>query len=268
MADENSGLPGVAASSGAKPPSKSWLWTGVTWVLVVVFLTVGAVLCVAVGGTAALLGDRQRRVAHQMLRFGYGCVVRLHPRYRLRMTGLENLPAGPAVLCPNHQSHSDVVFLYALPLFFKWVIKKELGRVPLFGISMRVARYPIVDRGDPQSAMQLMQEVAAALVAGVPVLTFPEGTRSTSSELGRFQSGGARMAIASQVPLVPIGVAGTGTLLPRGSAWFSDQRRVGIHVGRPIPTAGRTVHEVRALTRELRAAVLEARQRATALLER
>ena len=67
------------------------------------------------------------------------------------------------------------------------------------------------------------------------------------------------MAVANQVPLVPIGVAGTGTLLPRRSWIFSDQRSIAIHVGAPILTIGRSVKEVRRLTRELEAAVRTAR---------
>ena len=252
-----------APSRQAPPPRRtSWLWTFVTWSLVVLSLCLGAFLCVVVGGVAALLGDRQRTLAHRMLRLGYTRIVEWHPRYRLTLTGLDNLPPGPAVLCPNHQSHSDVVYLFALPVGFKWIVKKELFRVPLFGVSMRVAGYPMIDRGDPESALRVLDQVTAVLKAGVSVLSFPEGTRSVTGELGRFQSGAARMAVLSQVPLVPIGVAGTDTLLPRNSAMFSDQRRLAIHVGRSIATTGVSMKDVRRLTRELREAVAAARQEA------
>jgi 1-acyl-sn-glycerol-3-phosphate acyltransferase len=248
-----------AQRSVSSRPRPSWLWTFATWSLVVFSLCLSAFLCVVVGGVAALLGDRHRRVAHQMLRFGYLRIVEWHPRYRLRLTGLEHLPRGPAVLCPNHQSHADVVYLFALPKAFKWIVKKELFRVPLFGSSMRVARYPMVDRGDPDSALLVMKQVRELLASGISVLSFPEGTRSVDGSVGRFQSGAARMAVSAQVPLVPIGVAGTDTLLPRGSAMFSNQRRLAIHVGPPISTEGADLRQVRQLTHKLRDAVVAAK---------
>ena len=243
-------------------PRPSWVWTIVTWTLVLSTLCASAFTCVLVGGAFALFGDHHRRVAHQLLRFGYRHIVAWHPRYRLRLTGLENLPEGPAVFCPNHQSYSDVVFLFALPIDAKWIVKKELFHVPLFGSSMRVARYPVVDRGDPESALLVIQQVRDFLAAGISVLTFPEGTRSTNGAVGRFHGGAARMAVASQVPLVPVGVAGTDTLLPRGSMMFSDQRYLAIHIGPPIFTAGADTRQVRQLTRQLREGVLAAKAEA------
>ena len=52
---------------------------------------------------------------------------------------------------------------------------------------MRVARYPMIDRGDADSALRVLDEVSQALKAGVSVLSFPEGTRSITGELGRFK---------------------------------------------------------------------------------
>lgn len=238
-----------------------------TWPWVIGWLIVAATLCVVVGGVAALLGDRRRRIAHRMLAFGYNTITRFHPRYRKSITGLEHLPAGPCVLCPNHQSYSDVVYLFSLPLHFRWVIKKELFYVPLFGAAMRVAGYPQVDRGNPASARELVSTVGAILSSGVPVLTFPEGSRSADGEVGRFQSGAARLAVMNQVPLVPIGVVGTGRLLPRGSAMYPADAHLAIHVGPPIPTTGLAAADVRSLTRTLRAAVIDAKRGAQGVVD-
>ena len=248
-----------AEPASAARPRESLFWTLFTWSMVVVLLGTGATLAVTVGGLARLLGDRWGRVAHVLITLAYRGLVYLHPRYRFTMTGIESLPRGPAVFCPNHQSLSDVVYLFALPVAYKWVIKRELFRVPLFGHAMMVARYPAIDRGDADSALALLDQVSRLLAEGIPVLTFPEGTRSANCELGRFHSGPARVAIHNQVPLVPVGVVGTGDVLPRGSNRYPARAHISIHVGEPIATTGRTLRDARALTRELRAAVAAAK---------
>lgn len=227
-------------------------WTLYTWVHVLTWLFVGAVVAIIVGGLARLLGDRHGRVAHACIAFAYRGIVRTHPRYRITITGHENLPDGAAILCPNHQSLSDVVYLFSLPLPYRWVIKKELFRVPLFGAAMRVAGYPMIDRGNPDSAVHLLDKVSVLLDAGIPVLSFPEGTRSKDGRLGRFHNGPARIALAKGVPLVPVGIIGTANLMPRGSATYTAEAHISIHVGPQLDTTGHDLREVRTLTRELR----------------
>ena len=245
---------------------RSWFWTLYSWTTIIAGMLLAAFLCVMVGGAAALLGDRRRLVAHRMLAFGYRLIWRVHPSYGLRLSGVENLPRGPCILCANHQSYADVVFLYWLPLPFKWIIKKELFKVPVFGAAMRVADYPMIDRGNPDSAMALMQRVRHCLEQGVSILSFPEGTRSANGSVGRFQSGTARMALATGVPLVPVGVVGTANILPRGGGKMPIRAAVGIHIGPAISTEGVGQREVRGLTRRLRAAVIEAKHQAQASL--
>lgn len=246
-------LPHELASEHVTPGQRaSFFWSAYTWVHVLSFLFVGALLAIAAGGVARLAGDRYGRVAHACVAWAYRTLVRWHPRYRFTLTGAENLPAGGSILCPNHQSLSDVVYLFSLPLAFRWVIKKELFLVPLFGAAMRLARYPQVDRGNADSAIGLIDSVTELLRAGLPVLSFPEGTRSRDGRLGRFHNGPARIATLNQVPLVPVGVIGTADLLPRASFTYPARAHISIHVGPALATTGHSVREVRSLTRELK----------------
>lgn len=222
----------------------------------------GATLTVTLGGLAALMGDRYRRLADRCLAFAYRSIVRWHPRYRITIDGVENLGGGPYILCPNHQSLSDVVYLFALPVYFKWIVKRELFWVPLFGSSMRVAGYPSIDRQSPVSAKRLLERVRGYLHAGIPVLNFPEGTRSPTGEIQKFTSGAARMAIANQVPLVPVGVYGTARLLPRGAWSYPKKAHIAITVGTPIDPASFSEHEAHKLTKLLSQAVRQAKDRA------
>ena len=214
-----------------------------------------AVAAILLGGLARLAGDKFGRLANACIGMGFRAVTGSQPRYRFTLTGVENLPKGGAVLCPNHQSLMDVVYLYSLPVAYRWVIKKEVFALPLFGVAMRLARYPEIDRGNPDSALGLVDAANELLTAGVSILSFPEGTRAISDRLGRFHKGPARIATLNQVPLVPVGVVGTAWLLRPGSLAFPSRGHVSIHIGPPLETRGRSVGEVRALTRELRSRV-------------
>ena len=250
----------VATTCG--PRRASVAWTAYNWVHVFGGLLLGVTAAVLIGWPARLLGDRHARVAHACLAMAFRVVVRLHPRYRLTLSGLENLPPGGAVLCPNHQSLADVVFLFSLPVGVKWVIKRELYWVPFFGAAMRAAGYLKIARGDSESALGMLATAQRYLAAGIPIVTFPEGTRSRDGELQRFHSGAARIAIAAQVPLVPIGVVGTAHLLPRHRFSYPAHGDVAIHIGAPISTAGATTRDARALTRFLREGVIAAKRQA------
>lgn len=241
------------------PGRGSWLWSVYCWSCVVVGLLISTALAVPIGGLAALLGDRRRRVAHRMLAIGYAIIRMMVCRVTSSLSGLENLPVGACVLAGNHESLADIVYLYRFPLHVKWLVKKEFLRIPLFGIAIRLADYPVVDRGDRHSATRLLEKVGVHLAAGVPVFSFPEGTRSRDGALGPFHSGTVRIAVANQAPLVPVGLVGSGYLLPSQSKIFARRAHIAIHIGPPISTAGATRKDVRRLNRELRRAVLDAR---------
>jgi 1-acyl-sn-glycerol-3-phosphate acyltransferase len=237
------------------PDEASWFWTLYTWFHVLGWLIVCSGPCIVLGALAILFGDKQRRVASGILAFAYRAIVRTHPKYVVSHSGLHNLGGGPYILCPNHQSLSDVVYLFSLPGHYKWVVKRELFWVPMFGICMRLAGYPAIHRGNIDSANKVMAQVKAYLEAGIPVLNFPEGKRQLSGELGKFQTGAARMAIVNQVPLVPVGVVGTARLMPRGSGMYARDAHISIDVGEPIPTVGLTLKDLRTTTNRLHEAV-------------
>jgi 1-acyl-sn-glycerol-3-phosphate acyltransferase len=143
-------------------------------------------------------------------------------RYGLRWTieGAENIPAqGPTILASNHVSYLD-------PLTLAWVAdrrhrrirflaKAELFRNPVLGTLLRAAHQIPVYRGTENSSGALSAAVDA-LRAGECVAVFPEGTISEDFEPMRGKSGTARLAQASGVPIVPIGLWGTHRLLTKG----------------------------------------------------
>ncbi|HVP27842.1 MAG TPA: lysophospholipid acyltransferase family protein [Myxococcota bacterium] len=185
----------------------------------------------------------------------------------LRVRGEDRLdPDTRYVFVSNHSSHLDALaILAALPRHgLRFVAKKELGRIPLFGTALRTTGNVMVERTDARRDLATLDAAQRDLLRHISVLFFAEGTRSEDGKLHAFKKGAAAFALKAQLPLVPIGVAGTHAILPRGLA-VGAGGPVGVCFGAPIPTDGRGFEERDVLTDELRASVAREMARADAL---
>jgi len=234
-------------------------WALLVTVLATVLVTgTGILVALFTGPTAPAIHGFYQAFARVVL-WGFGA--------RVRVAGLEQLePGARYVIVSNHQSHLDplalVVAFRAHPLRF--VAKHELARVPIFGQALRASGTVFVTRSDTRTDVGRIEEARPERLAHVSVLFFAEGTRSRTGELGPFKKGAAVFGAKTGLPLLPVGVAGSSEILPRG---FRVLRRgpIGVSVGRPIPTRSRSVEERDALTAELRAAVAAEIERARRL---
>ncbi len=124
---------------------------------------------------------------------------------RHRIVGLENLPAGPAIIAPKHQSAWDTL-IFALPLRLPaYVLKRELMRIPLFGLYLRCAGMIPVDRSGGSGALKRMvAEARAAAGADRHLLIYPEGTRTAPGERRPYHPGVAALYGQLDLPVVPV----------------------------------------------------------------
>jgi 1-acyl-sn-glycerol-3-phosphate acyltransferase len=204
--------------------------------------------------------DRRRVALHL-----YSCAwatfyVVANPLWRLRVEGREKLPwRGPAVLVANHLSMLDILVVYGLFRPFKWVSKAELFRVPVIGWNMRMNDYVPLRRGEAESARRMMAHCRRHLDAGVPVLLFPEGTRSRDGRLQRFRDGAFRLALDAGCPVIPVAVTGTFDSLPKTGVVLRRGMRATVRVLDPIfPAAHPTVEGLRDAARAALVAALPA----------
>jgi len=140
------------------------------------------------------------------------------------------------VFMANHQSMFDILVLFAyLPVQFRWLAKKELFHVPLFGQALTRAGHIRIDRSDRKSAHRSLLDAAHRIAAGVSVIIFPEGSRSRDDRLQPFKPGGFHLALRAKRPIVPVAIYGTRQILPKGSIRVKPGNVV-VSISRPVAT--------------------------------
>ena len=158
---------------------------------------------------------------------------------RVLTEGMEHIPKGqPVVFVSNHQSWFDVLALAStLPHTTRFVSKKELARVPILGAAMKAAGHIFIDRQNRQKAFEAYEDAAKVIKDRMNAVLFAEGTRSRTGELQPFKKGPFVLAIAAQVPVVPVYCADTYEIMPKGTMWIRP-RPVTLMFGEPIDTKG------------------------------
>ena len=197
------------------------------------------------------LWDRAGRQQHFVARVWAAVILRcaLSP---VRIVGAEKLRNYPvAVYASNHLSYMDTPALFAkLPFQFRILAKQGLWKVPFVGWYLKRSGQVPIDSGSSRSAIAGLLRGVASLKAGIPLLVFPEGSRSPDGHMQAANSGGAFMALRAGVPLVPLALIGTYELLPI-HVYSLRPRPLMIIVGDPIPTGGLTTRDANALTERL-----------------
>jgi 1-acyl-sn-glycerol-3-phosphate acyltransferase len=161
---------------------------------------------------------------------------------RVRVIGRENVLLNrPQIFMANHQSDFDILIVLAhIPGQFRWIVKKELFRIPVFGKAMKSAGYIEIDRQNHENAMKSLEEAARKIREGKSVMTFPEGTRSKDGAIKPFKQGMFHLAISAGVPVVPISIIGAHEILPKRSLNIRPGV-ITMIIGEPVDVSGYTI---------------------------
>lgn len=228
------------------------LWTYLEFaVLALIFLPLMAAYCLARPGDLRGRGGWVRR-------FGRTC-TRLTPIWRFRVEGAApaDIKNAPYVVVANHESTADPFLLSWLPFDMRWVAKVSLFRAPVVGWMMRMGGDIQLQRGDGASVRAMLAEARTTLDGGLPVMIFPEGTRSSDGALQRFKDGAFHLAIEAGVPILPLAIEGTRACRPKGSRWFGVAS-ARVRVLPAISTSGCTAADLPRLREDTRAAIRDA----------
>lgn len=228
------------------------VWTYLEFVLL-------ALIFLPIMGLYALLAPRDLRGRGAwMRRFGRSC-VRMSPIWKFRVEGRApaDIKRAPYVVVANHESSADPFLLSSLPFDMRWVAKVSLFKLPVIGWLLRAGGDIKLLRGDGPSVRAMLAEARATLDGGLPVMIFPEGTRSPDGSLQRFKDGAFHLAIEAGVPILPLAIEGTRACRPKGSLWFGVAR-AKVRVLAPISTAGLAATDLPRLREDTRAAIRDA----------
>ncbi len=169
----------------------------------------------------------------------------------------------PALYVMNHTSTIDMwIGMWLCPYRGCGTAKKEIVRVPVFGLAYWASGHLLVDRGNKDRAIASMKKVADLVQAkGLSIWMWPEGTRSRDGVLRPFKKGFVHLALATGLPVVPV-VAHNADQYWKGT-WAVTPGRLQMEVLDPIPTTGwsaATIDEHLAEVRGAFARALEPRQ--------
>jgi len=154
---------------------------------------------------------------------------------KIKIVGLDNIPKDkPVIFISNHGSYFDVpIYLAYLPGSFRFIVRKGLIKIPLIGGYIRLSGHMSIDRAGGTSAHKTLNKAKELLRQGKSIIIFPEGTRTKDGSLGEFKRGSLLIAFDTEVPVVPIAIAGTYNIMPRGSLLIYPGK-VKITIGKPI----------------------------------
>ena len=194
-----------------------------------------------------LLGQRFGWISYKFLALWSWIFSKLnfiHYRYK----GMGNMEKGKSyIYVSNHTSFLDIPGItMGIRGQFRPLAKKELLKIPVFGWITRSAAV-VVNRSNPQSRKESMERLKKILRMGISILIFAEGTQNRTKEiLQPFKDGAFRMAIDTQLPVLPLVVIGAGPLMPPGTINLKPGT-IKIVFGEEISTDNLTTEDVPAL---------------------
>ncbi|HEV2304639.1 MAG TPA: lysophospholipid acyltransferase family protein [Candidatus Acidoferrales bacterium] len=208
---------------------------------------------------SALTGSSD--VLYRLGKWGIGVSMRL-AGVRVRVEGLENIPAGVCVFAANHVSNLDPpAALIGVPRRISFLAKKEVFKVPIVRTALRLGKIVPVDREHTEAAISSIDHAVGILLEGISFFVFPEGTRSKDGRMKPFKKGTFIMAIQARAPVVPVSILGSRERMRKGSL-STVPGEILLRFGAPIATTSYTVDQRDQLLERVQSAVAAGLQQA------
>lgn len=229
-----------------QPPSRQPDWlTALRSALFLMVLSISIIIYALVVFLTLPMPVRRRiRVVNAWVAF-FGWWLRVSCGLDYRVTGLDGLPDGPAVIFARHSSAWETLAFQRLFPAYAWIIKRELLWLPFFGWGLAMLHPIAVDRSRGREAVeQIAQQGCRRVEDGFWVMCFPEATRMAPGERRRFGMGGAVLASRSGCPVVP--VAHNAGIFWRRRGFYKHPGTIQVVVGPAIETRGKTPEAINA----------------------
>jgi len=135
----------------------------------------------------------------------------------VHVEGRENLePHQSYVFVANHQGAFDIFLIYGfLNRNFKWMMKRQLRRIPFVGVACEASHQIFVDKRGPSKIKATYDKARKVLRDGMSLVVFPEGSRSFTGHMAHFRRGAFMLATELELPVVPLTINGSFDVMPR-----------------------------------------------------
>ena len=182
------------------------------------------------------------RLFHKVAR-AWAIVVLFVTGVRVTVSGLDRLRHDRAyIYVSNHASLFDIPVVFAgIPDDIRVIYKKELEKIPLFGWGLKMGAYISIERGRGPRAARSLEEAVRKMQGGASLLLYAEGTRTMDGRLQPFKRGAFHLARRASVPVVPLTINGTYSILRKHSVMIrpgTAQLILGDPI-EPSPASGR-----------------------------
>lgn len=155
---------------------------------------------------------------------------------RENLHSLNEMGKTSCVFVANHQGAYDIFLICGyLGVEIRWMLKKELEKIPFLGIGCRHAGYIFVDKSSRAAVRDTYRGAEEALKDGASVMVFPEGARTFTGHMGAFRRGAFTLADELQLPVVPLTINGSFDVLPRmNDGKFIKHHPLRLTIHKPI----------------------------------
>lgn len=178
--------------------------------------------------------DRYNRIPNNVLRGLGWSMMGINPGWSFEIKGADPQKISkPTIVVANHQSFLDLPLLYLLPWSMKWVAKKSLFKIPIFGWIIYMTGQIAIERKSMRSA-QKIDKLVEPIQKGIPGMIFPEGTRTETGDLKRFKKGAFKLAQRYNFNILPVVLEGGYEAMPSGSWRVAPRQDFTISVLEPI----------------------------------
>ncbi|HIS34625.1 MAG TPA: 1-acyl-sn-glycerol-3-phosphate acyltransferase [Candidatus Avirikenella pullistercoris] len=182
--------------------------------------------------------DPKKVVLHQASCFLSMMIIRICPLWSIHVSGKEFIDKKQSyVIVSNHQSMLDIPLMVNVPLNFKWVSKKEVYKMPIFGWVLWLRDDIGIERGGLTSTKKMLYKCKHFIEKGLSIVIYPEGTRSKTGRVNAFKEGGFIVAKSSNVPILPVVIDGTWVVSNHMGIGLKMPNRLSLTILEPIPAS-------------------------------
>ncbi|WP_020403053.1 lysophospholipid acyltransferase family protein [Gracilimonas tropica] len=161
--------------------------------------------------------DPYRKAPNFTLSIMARCMMKASPFWKMQFEGVDKFdPSKPTVFVSNHQSFLDMALIYHVPWKMKWVSKRSLTYIPVMGWLVWLTGHLTINRKS-KTALKKLNNLVKPLKDLVPVMIFPEGTRTMDGKLKPFKNGPFLLAKEHGFALQPMVINGGYKAMPPGS---------------------------------------------------